>query len=180
MTNKKEENIDIATILTCRSANARANKQFEVLSDGKIRKISFNAGKFYTHQVKKIANLYELYELLVKLSKRPTKLIIRGKPKPKIGKMVRRKIHDPEAAFDPEPHHWVVFDIDKLPCPEHINPATEPEEAVKWVLEALPEPLRSIAISSIAEVETEFEAEAMSRDLAKIVANSTPASRFAT
>ncbi len=138
---KKPETV---TILKCRSANTKANKKFEALKDGTIRKISFSAGRYFNYEIKEISNLDDLHELFLKLSKEPIKFIIRGKPKPNAKATARRKIHPPDAAFDPEPRYWVVLDIDKLRCPEHMDPAKNPKEAVQWALEALPPPFRKV------------------------------------
>lgn len=145
MTKKNKDNnkaVETVTILKCRSANTKANKTFEALQDGTIRKISFSAGKHFNYEVQEMSNLDDLHNLLLQLSKEPTKFIIRGKPKPDAKTTVRRKIHPPDAAFDPEPRYWVVLDIDKLKCPEHMNPAKNPNEVVRWALEALPPPFR--------------------------------------
>lgn len=135
---------ETVTILKCRPANTKANKTFEAMKDDTIRKISFTAGRYFNYEVEEVSNLDELHNLILKISKEPKKFIIRGKPKPDAKATVRRKIHPPDASFDPEPRYWVILDIDKLKCPEHMDPAKNHEEVVQWALEALTPPFRKV------------------------------------
>lgn len=139
MTNTK----DSITILTC-IENKRANKKFVAHNDGTIEKISYGAGKFFLHENRAISGFDDLVNVLTELLDQPQKFIIRGVPKPDSRKITMRRIHDPGAAFDPAPHQYVVLDIDKLPCPEYLDPAQRPEEVIKWVAESLPEPFRNV------------------------------------
>lgn len=42
------------------------------------------------------------------------------------------------ATLRPAAHHWIALDIDTLACPNHIDPADEPDEAVEYAVEHLP------------------------------------------
>ena len=130
--------IETVTVLICRSAKAQANKLFRALKDGSIHKISFNAGKFFNFEVIKINNLDEFYKLWKKLSKDSSRFIIRGKPKSDAKHTVQRKIHPPNASFEPEPRYWVVLDIDKLAHPMHMDASKNPEEIIEWAIQILP------------------------------------------
>jgi hypothetical protein len=47
--------------------------------------------------------------------------------------------------FEDRPRSWVIFDVDRIPVPEHLagDWVDEPEEAVEHVRELLPEPFRA-------------------------------------
>jgi hypothetical protein len=47
--------------------------------------------------------------------------------------------------FEDAPRHWAIFDVDRVPVPEHLSDdwVDEPEEAVGCVRELLPEPFRA-------------------------------------
>jgi P4 family phage/plasmid primase-like protien len=110
--------------------------------DGSIEKKSFNAGRFFTYETIPVSNIEELASIIQDLAGAPNKFLIRGQIKPDMPDVVRRKIHDPEAAFDAVPRPWVMLDIDKQPCPEYFDPASRPDEVVKWVQEMLPKEFR--------------------------------------
>lgn len=134
---------DIITILTCRSENARAGKKFSKAMDGSIIKESYSAGTFFNYETKSVSSLGELKSILEELSFDQRKCIIRGVPKLNISSTVRRKIHEPNAAFDSKSHYWVICDLDKIQCPSYIDVAKNPEEAARWVLHLMPEAFRN-------------------------------------
>ncbi|MDD9912318.1 MAG: phage/plasmid primase, P4 family, partial [Alphaproteobacteria bacterium] len=130
------------TILTCCKQNARATKKLTMLDNGTIHKESFGAGTYFTHRAVPVEDLESLGTALKELESQPESFVIRGQIKEGMPETVRRKMHMPEAAFDAVARPYLMLDIDKFPCPEFMNPAVHPEEAIKWVLEALPEPFK--------------------------------------
>jgi hypothetical protein len=42
------------------------------------------------------------------------------------------------ATLEPSPHFWIALDCDRIPCPDNINPLSEPDRAVEHVVSALP------------------------------------------
>ncbi len=130
------------SILTCNQKGKKAAKKFLKQEDGLIKKIDFNAGTFFTHEEVSVSNLQQLGTVLQSLSNEPRRFIIRGKIKEGMGNVVRRKCHEPNAAFDPCPRPYVMLDIDKRTCPEFFNIANNPEQAVGWAVAALPECFR--------------------------------------
>lgn len=133
---------DSLTILTCQGQNKKATKEFSVKADGIIEKRSFSAGMFFTHEEKQVSCLEDLSEILEHLLDKPEQFVVRGSPQESAGKIVQRKIHDPNAAFNSASRRYVMLDIDKKQCPAYFNAAKNPIEIVKWVLEMLPAPFR--------------------------------------
>jgi P4 family phage/plasmid primase-like protien len=139
---KRENSI---TILTCNGKGKKATKKFIKQEDGSIKKVSFNAGMFFTHEERPVFNLQDLANVINDIADDQRKLIIRGQIKGNMPPAVRRKTHEPEAAFDAIARPYVMLDIDKMGCPAFFNPETNPEEIVRWVLHALPEPFKKIS-----------------------------------
>ena len=60
--------------------------------------------------------------------------------------------------FEDRPRSWVIFDVDRIPVPEHLTDdwVDEPDAAVEHVLGLLPEPFRTAtcwwSISSSAAI----------------------------
>lgn len=133
------------TILTCHGKGKRAAKKFFMQDDGKVSKDRFDAGVFFTHKEIPISNLKELKNVIEDISNKPRKCIIRGRIKENMPEVVRRKMYDPNAAFDPVPRPYVMLDIDKFPCPDFFDLRQNPEEAVKWVLDNLPKPFKDVS-----------------------------------
>lgn len=131
--------LDTVTILTCLSPNAKANKEFAVLPDGTVSKKSYSAGLHFQHEEKPVSNIIEFHSILESLSNEPDCFIIRGKAKKSVEKIVRRKMHGDNAAFDSEPHYWVMLDIDKVECPAFMDAANNPAEVASWAQKLLPE-----------------------------------------
>jgi P4 family phage/plasmid primase-like protien len=128
------------TILTCNGKGKKATKKFIKRENGSIEKVPFSAGMFFTYEERPVSSLQDLADIINDIADEPRKLIIRGQIKDNMPPVVRRKIHDPDAAFDAVARPYVMLDIDKMECPPFLDPATNPEEVVQWVLNALPEP----------------------------------------
>ncbi len=140
---KMSKPIDTLTVLGCREPDKKAAKEFFREDDGSVTKKSFGAGTFFTHEEKPVSNLDDLSNVLTELMKEPQKFVIRGKPKPDAKNVVKRRIHDPGAAFDPMPRYYLALDIDKEKCPEHLDPVKDPDAVARWVRELLPAPFRA-------------------------------------
>lgn len=134
--------MDNITILTCEGNESKATKVFSRRKDGEIEKRSFAAGIYFTHEQKPVSGLADLSNLLEMLLDAPNKFIIRGVPKDTAGKIVHRKTHQPHAAFDASPRHYVMLDFDKIQCPDYFDAAKNPEEIVQWARETLPTPFK--------------------------------------
>lgn len=132
--------MDKLTILKCRG-DYKATKKFIAQPDGSAKKISFKAGSMFNREEKPVSSLETLSKVLEELLDRPESFVIRGMAKQSTENITRRK----NIFFDEVPRHYVMLDIDKLPCPVHFDVAQNPEEAVKWVVEHLPAPFKKVS-----------------------------------
>lgn len=130
------------TVLTCQGKGKKATKEFSIAENGNIEKRSFSAGTFFTHEEIHVSCLQDLAAILDNLLDAPKKFIIKGKPKESAGGIVRRKIHEPQAAFDMVARPYVMLDIDKHDYPSYFDATVSPEEVVRWVREMLPLPFK--------------------------------------
>jgi len=130
------------TVLTCKQGKM-ATKKFVKKENGSIKKENFKAGKYFRHEEVPVHDLKSLGEALNSLAKEPRKLVIKGQIKKDMPTVVVRKVNGSDATFDAVARPYIMLDIDKFACPEFMNPAKNPEESVKWVLDTLPEPFRN-------------------------------------
>lgn len=130
--------MDNLTILTCVGDKNKATKVFSMREDSSIEKRSFAAGLHFKYEQKAVSSLSELADLLETLLHASNKFVIRGAPKGSAGEVVRRKTHPPHAAFESTPRHYVMFDFDKLQCPNYFDASKNPEAIVNWARETLP------------------------------------------
>jgi P4 family phage/plasmid primase-like protien len=129
--------MDNLTILTCRDPH-KATKKFTRNSDGSTEKHSFIAGWQFSHEEKMVTSLQTLAAELESLLDKSESFVIRGAANDSAAKLTRRK----GIFFDAVPRHYVMLDIDKLPCPAHFDAAKNPEEITIWALEHLPAPFK--------------------------------------
>lgn len=90
--------------------------------------------------------VHDLHRILTGLEGKKDCAVIRGSRRAATLDLdkVRRRFHrrpdtDDPPGFDPQPRLWVCIDIDKLPTPAHIDPATDPEAAVLYAISKLPQ-----------------------------------------
>lgn len=129
------------TVLTCHENGKKAVKKFSMV-DGKIQKVAFNAGTLFTHTAMPVSGLEELAKTIEEISNDPKKFVIKGQIKENMPEVVRRKLHEPLAAFDSVSRPYVMLDIDKVDCPAYFDPAVNAEEAIAWIKDMLPVPFR--------------------------------------
>lgn len=133
------------TILTCSESGKKATKIFAVAPDGSVKKRSYKAGWLFYHEEKAVSNLQDLANVLERLLDEPSRYVIRGQIKPDMPKVVRRKVNEPGAAFDPVARPYLMLDIDKAPCPDFFDARNRPEEIVRFIQDKLPEPFRDVS-----------------------------------
>lgn len=132
------------TILNCHGPGLKATKTFEKLENGDIQKKNYKCGRFFEHKSKSVSNIYELSDILIGIENDPRKCIIRGEAKDPTQQIVRRKIHEPDAAFDSIDRPYLMLDIDKLDCPDNIDPSINLEATITWIINALPDIFRDV------------------------------------
>lgn len=143
MSNNQSE--DVLTILQCRDLDKKASKQFIKNADGTIEKVSFSAGMNFMWEERKAASVYDLRHILTELMKETEKFIVRGQVKNRERDILFRRINEPGAGIVAVPRHFVMLDIDKQKCPEYLDPASDPESVVRWVIELLPDPFHNVS-----------------------------------
>lgn len=137
------ESKDFVTVLTCNSANAKAQKRFKVLGSKKIEKTPYFAGLEFKHKTIAISNLRDIFVLLEQLQETPSSFIIRGGIKEGAPSVIKRRMKGEGAFIEPHPRRWVMVDCDKLPIPEYMDAASNPDEVAMWVREHLPKAFRN-------------------------------------
>ncbi|MDA0967230.1 MAG: phage/plasmid primase, P4 family [Rickettsiales bacterium] len=137
--NNQSHNLTI-TVLKCNRKTRRAAKTFKMDNNKLIYKSDYNIGTYVTYEVHTFSNQDDLYKFLFYLADQPSKFIIMGAPKKDAGDVVRRKFHEPYAAFDRAPSYILMMDIDKVDCPEHLDPYHDPEGVIDWIQQMLPAP----------------------------------------
>jgi hypothetical protein len=97
-----------------------------------------------------VAGLAELAGVLDKLTE--FQAVIHGALQPELGKCARdipRRLYprgdDEPATITEATHFWVLLDVDGIPCPEGLDPVTEPERAAAHVISLLPEEFHDAA-----------------------------------
>lgn len=134
---------DLVTILTCVDPGATATKKIECNKDGDIIKHSFSAGSRFRRREIEVSDVWALGHVIQAQEDRPDEVLIRGvaiKDAPEI--TLRRNVGNEGGVFYDPGKRWVMLDIDDFLLPEWIDPAKDPEAAVKWVRAALPRPFR--------------------------------------
>jgi hypothetical protein len=93
-----------------------------------------------------IASFPELAAALHRLTSSPHAFVIRGEPGAEINlnhtrRRFRRRGTDP-ATFVSAPRPWFAVDLDHLPCPPTIDPITDPDAAIEYLVGLLPKELQ--------------------------------------
>jgi hypothetical protein len=99
------------------------------------------AYRFMVHP-QEVGDILELERLLRRFSTRQDCMIIRGFPCEGIDltQPVLRRMHphkdDPRIYFEErDGQPWFLLDIDKIPIPQSVDPAADPEGAINWIVE---------------------------------------------
>jgi len=127
--------VDTLTVLTA-SANNLATKKIRRVNGGYLKE-SYNAGKYFSHEERQVASIYDLAAALEKISADPRQLTIRGQLKAERHeqKLVRRKYRDDGAAFDSRPRRYLMVDFDGVPLPPQFDIIEDdPEDYVEWAI----------------------------------------------
>lgn len=123
------------TVLVSANDKLLATKQHFCDEYGKTTTTDY--GKGYLWFVKRIPFLcFEgMARALEALLDQPREMVICGEPKPSLdlAKPVRRKMREPEAAFDDVPRQWLHADIDNIAA-EHLDIIADPGSAIRHVL----------------------------------------------
>jgi len=127
-----------------------ATKRHRRAPDGSVQTESYGrAARFrvWPFSVQDIRHLAEIIDHnLARLARR---FVVRGEWTLAPGidyRSAPRRVHarrSPDGTVEPATlklasHHWIALDIDALHCPDHINPAEDPDASVEFAVEHLP------------------------------------------
>jgi len=131
---------DYLTILVVRyPRDALMTKRLFRASDGATGKTSYGKASVFDAVTQRVNGLGDLAEVLLDLSDRSDRFVIRGKLRDANHK-VRRRIHGTEAGFsaDPQGHHWVFLDFDEIELPLFLEVDDDPELITGYLVRLLP------------------------------------------
>ncbi|MCE7886671.1 MAG: hypothetical protein DYH13_04110 [Alphaproteobacteria bacterium PRO2] len=131
--------LDTITSLRCAHPERFATKTFTCLENGTIDKTQYDKEIIFHFKEYPVSNIHDVCNVLTEIEKDPKQFVIRARPLKESGSAVHRRMHGDLAAFESKPRHWTMLDLDKIPRPVSLDPAHNPEEAVKWIVKLLPE-----------------------------------------
>ena len=124
-----------------------AAKVFEPGNNGLYEKVKTKRPYLVQLEPISVARIYELSRFLIELEPHSHQYIVRGailpdvKPTDLVRAIKRQHGRDTPTLTDTA-RRSALLDIDNVPCPDHIDPATDPEAAVDYILTQLPAPFR--------------------------------------
>jgi hypothetical protein len=111
---------------------------------GRIIKTNYGRETHFSVKHVDLAGFDHLCRCLDTLTRRPFAFVIRGEPLPETNlSSTRRLAHDDDetgdkAAFVDVARHWFAVDIDKVKRAVAIDPVTDPEDAIEYLIGLLP------------------------------------------
>jgi len=133
---------DSLLFLTCADGGAIATKKIILGKDGTLEKVPFSAGKHFEWEEVAVEDIMSLGAAIQSRESQPKTLLVRGKITNGASRRILRRMVANGGSIEDTPRHWVMLDIDDFPLPHWMNPANDPDAAVKWVRAALPKPFR--------------------------------------
>jgi Family of unknown function (DUF5906) len=130
---------DTITVLFSTSGKF-ATKQYSRAKDGGIKNRSYGNETYFAVETGAIRDITHLAGVLERLADEPFRFVIRGEPLPGINeKRSRRLLHPDKKTGDPatfreRARHWFMVDIDHIPCPAAIDPISDPDGAIEYVI----------------------------------------------
>jgi hypothetical protein len=115
---------------------------------GKIVKSAYGAEKHFSVRTSELDGFASMAAGLATLIEQRYAFVIRGELLPGANReKCRRLLHDdPEtrdaATFAEAPRYWFAVDIDKAPCPDHVDVILDPDDAIEWMIGLLPPELQ--------------------------------------
>src|SRR5271170_6077264 len=99
---------------------------------------------YFAVEVITLAGFADLCQALDRLSREPYAFIFRGEPLAATNRRHTRCLlkADPKtgdaATFGAVPRYWFFVDVDHVACPVAIDPITDPEAAIEYLIGLLP------------------------------------------
>ena len=139
------------TILQAAEApTKRLSKVFMLDPDNNIQSIGYDKCKHFKIKLRKVSNIKDLSNLLLKLENRSDLMVIRGVPRDDVdqSKVVFRQTYDPrkgftnqppeEKPFEDKPISWVMIDVDKQRLPSGVDLIKDTDMAIGHIASQLP------------------------------------------
>jgi len=111
---------------------------------GKIIKAGYGNETFFRVKRVNLNGFDHLCTCLDALTKQPFALVIRGEPLPETNLNHTRRVNHEDAekgyqaAFTEAARHWFAVDIDKVKKPVAIDPVSNPDAAIEFLIGLLP------------------------------------------
>jgi hypothetical protein len=125
--------------------NKHAAKRFGInRKTGQIKNRTYDKESHFAVEIVELASFADLAAALTRLVSDRHAFVIRGTPLAGINlNHTRRLLHrDPrtgdEPTFKPQPRRWVAIDMDHINCPIIIDPVTDPDGAIEYLIGLLP------------------------------------------
>jgi hypothetical protein len=117
-------------------------KRFTRDAEGKVQKHGYGKAFKFAFQPWRLVGLNGLYRLLRRLEREPRRFIIRAEPVPDIGEGPHQRVTNPKpgrlVTLQRVARKWIMTDVDGVPCPPHIDPRRDPEEAAEYLASLYP------------------------------------------
>jgi hypothetical protein len=136
--------VDYVTVLTTKGP--LATKRITDAPGGPIIE-SYGRATWFGLQEHGVYGIDTLAELLTVLEGRQTRFIIRGQPRSDVDyRRAQRRVRDRRnadgsttpATIDPAARQWIALDLDRMACPDWLDPIFEPDHTVEYAVARLP------------------------------------------
>jgi len=138
------EPVDFVSVLSTKGPLATKR-----ITDGPAGRIieSYGRATWFALQEHGVYGVDSLAALLTALEHAPTRFIIRGQPKDGVDyRRAQRRVRDRRnadgstttATFEPAARQWIALDLDRMACPDWLDPVFEPDRTVEYVVSRLP------------------------------------------
>jgi hypothetical protein len=125
------------------TSKKHAGKQFR-LDKGEIKNRGYGNEAHFRVECPAVDGIRSLARSLERVSRNPFAFVIRGEllpgfdPKRVLRRALAKKATGEPATFGSKERHWFLVDIDGIRCPAAIDPRSDPEGAVEYVIGLLP------------------------------------------
>lgn len=136
--------LDYVTVLTTKGP--LATKRISNAPGGPIIE-SYGRATWFGLQEHGVYCIDSLAALLTALERSQTRFIIRGQPKAGVDyRRTQRRVRDRRnvdgsvtpATIDPAARQWIALDLDRMACPDWLDPIFEPDHTVEYAVSRLP------------------------------------------
>jgi hypothetical protein len=116
---------------------------------GKIIKSNYGNEKHFSVQTVELAGFDEMATRLTALTSQNHAFVIRGEPLPGTNRDRCRRLIYPDGAddatFADAVRCWFAVDMDKIPCPDHVDIVDDPDGAIDFLVRCLPPETHEVA-----------------------------------